>query len=211
MARTEIKGDNLNLETDWLCLDFANTIDWHASEHPQEHLNSYADLTTWANKVGLLTEIDAQQLLKQATNSSAKAAAILKQAIDLREAIYQIFSAVDQGQSPNGDDLAILNATLQETLPHRQIAKSRDSFSWVWRGDKEALDQMLWPIAQSAADLLTSDSLTRVKVCEDDRGCGYIFLDLSKNRSRRWCDMRGCGNRAKVRRHRRRQQASDKN
>lgn len=210
MDTTEIYNSNLKLETGWLCLDFVNTTEWHASDHPQELINSYADLTAWAKKIGLLTEQETQRLLQKAANNSAEATAILKQAIDLREAIYRIFSAIDEGHSPNGSDLAILNSALQETLPHLQIVESKDSFTWVWRGDKDALDKMLWPIARSAADLLTSESLARVKVCEDDRGCGYVFLDLSKNRSRRWCDMRGCGNRAKVRRHRRRQRTAKK-
>lgn len=204
MDTTEIYNSTLNLKTGWLCLDFANTVDWHNSEQPQELLNSYSDLALWAQNVGLLTEHAAQQLLQEAAKNPAEAAIILKQAIDLREAIYRILSAVDWGQSPDGSDLAILNNALQETLPHLQIVQSEDSFSWIWRGDKDELGQMLWPVARSAADLLTSESLTRVKVCEDDRGCGYIFMDLSKNRTRRWCDMKGCGNRAKVRRHRKR-------
>lgn len=204
MKITQIYNDKLNLETGWLCLDFANTIDWHASEHPQELLNSYTDLARWAKKVGLLTEQEAQRLLHEAADHSTQAATILAQAIDLREAIYRIFSATNEGHSPDGSDLAILNTALQETLPHLQIAESDNEFNWVWKGGKDALDQMLWPVARSAADLLTSERLDRVKICEDDRGCGYVFLDLSKNRSRRWCDMRGCGNRAKVRRHRKR-------
>ena len=211
MDKTEIKNDGLNLETGWLCLDFANTVDWHLSEQPQELLNNYSDLAYWAQKVGLLTEQAVQRLLQEAANGSNDATMVLKQAIDLRETIYRIFAAIDGGQSPDGSDLALLNIKLQETLPHLQIVASGKNFTWVWRGDKDALDQMLWPVAQSAAELLTSESLARVKVCEDDRGCGYIFMDLSKNRSRRWCDMKGCGNRAKVRRHRERQQSHVKN
>jgi len=54
---------------------------------------------------------------------------------------------------------------------------------------------------------LTSEELDRVRECADDRGCGYLFMDTSRNRSRKWCDMRGCGNRAKAQRHYRRTQA----
>ena len=63
------------------------------------------------------------------------------------------------------------------------------------------LERVVWPVARSAADLLTSDLLSRVRRCEDDRGCGYLFIDTSRNRSRRWCSMESCGNRAKARRH----------
>ena len=65
------------------------------------------------------------------------------------------------------------------------------------------MEWVLWPIVQSAADLLTTESLDRVRLCKAE-DCGCLFVDASKNRSRRWCAMSDCGNRAKVRRHRQR-------
>jgi predicted RNA-binding Zn ribbon-like protein len=59
---------------------------------------------------------------------------------------------------------------------------------------------MLWPIASSAADLLTSERLKKVRLCEA-KTCTWLFLDESRNHSRRWCDMKVCGNREKARRH----------
>jgi predicted RNA-binding Zn ribbon-like protein len=59
---------------------------------------------------------------------------------------------------------------------------------------------MLWPIVDAAADLLVRGEPERIKTC-GSATCGWLFLDLSRNRSRRWCDMKDCGNRAKARRH----------
>ena len=104
-------------------------------------------------------------------------------------------------------DLDALNATLARALPHLRIVPEADAYAWNWAGEEDALDSMLWPVARSAGDLLTSDELKRVGECQGD-GCGWLFLDMSRNRSRRWCDMGDCGNRAKARRHYHRQKVS---
>ena len=200
-----MQSKRLTLYTGQLCLDFANTIEWHASEHPKESLNSYEDLVTWARTVDLLAEQEEQKLLQQAMRQPNEAADTLRHAIVLREAIYQIFSATNADRNPNVADLTTLNLSLTSALNQLEVIQTEAGFEWEWEQSSQALDQMLWPVVQSAADLLTSDGLDRVKECEDDRGCGYLFFDTSRNHSRRWCTMRGCGNRAKVRRYRKRQ------
>lgn len=196
---------HLQLEAGWLCLDFANTADWHASENPTEYLKSYADLALWAQHIGLIGQAERQQLTQAGESDPAQAEAVLAKAIELREALYRIFSAVAAGRKAATADLALLNGALPAALGHLQLAESNGGFSWTYSGTDAAPDWVLWPVVRSAAELLTSDQLERVKECEDDRGCGFLFLDTSKNRSRRWCNMESCGNRAKVRRHRRRQ------
>lgn len=181
-----------------LCLDFANTADWHASPEPEEKLNSYADLVSWGEAAGILSSEDAQHLLHLADNQPVVANAVLRQAITLREAIYRIFSRVAAASSPALGDLGILNAALPDAMSHLQVVALSIGFTWDWTGSLDALDQMLWPVVRSAADLLTSDDLDRVRECADDRGCGFLFIDRSRNRSRRWCSMKSCGNRAKV-------------
>jgi predicted RNA-binding Zn ribbon-like protein len=64
-----------------------------------------------------------------------------------------------------------------------------------------------WWVARSAAELLTSKELTSVRECAG-YDCGRLFMDGTKNRSRRWCDMASCGNRAKGRRHYERRKAA---
>jgi predicted RNA-binding Zn ribbon-like protein len=191
----------MKLETGWLCLDFANTMDWHASEHPVEGLTSYAALIDWTRKINLLSETTADQLSRLARQHPAEADSTLQRAIALREAIYRVFAAVSHGQTPAAVDLDTFNAELADQLARSKLTWTVDGFDWAWHGSEEALDQMLWWIIHSASELLTSEQLNRVGVCADDRGCGWLFFDTSRNRSRQWCDMRGCGNRAKARRH----------
>lgn len=209
MEKLQFNTDNLNLDTDVLCLDFANTVEWHASPQPIEYLNSYADLVGWAAQRGLVSDEEVSALIQAGTDRPVEAKAVLERAIALREAIYRIFSATAKSELPNNSDIDYLNQALQDSLSHLKIVQKGEDFSWVWQGEDDSLDWMLWPVVYSTAEMLISDQLKRVKECEDDRGCGYLFLDLSKNRSRRWCTMRSCGNRAKVRRHRQRQQSTD--
>ena len=188
-------------------LDFANTVDWHASEQPVEYLTSYAALVAWGQHVGILTDRQAEQLLDEAGRRPTEAEAILEQALVLREAIYRIFAAISAGRPAEHSDLAVLNAELPRALARSRIIVSGDGYDWAWIGAEEALDRMLWPVVRDAVDLLTSGDLARVGQCADDR-CGWLFLDTSRNHSRRWCSMEDCGNRAKARRHYQRRRAS---
>jgi predicted RNA-binding Zn ribbon-like protein len=199
--------ENMGLEAGRLCLNFANTADWHASENPVECLNEYRDLITWGRRTETLTEAEARRLLKEAAARPAEAGRTLREAVELREALYDIFVAQARGEPPAPEALGVLNRFLARALSQARLRPNEEGFAWDWEGAEAALDRMLWPVAKSAADLLTSEERERVGQCADDRGCGYLFLDLSRNRSRRWCDMKDCGNRAKARRHYRRQRA----
>jgi len=195
---------SLKLETERLCLDFTNTVNWHASAHPIEELPAYSDLLSWAHKVGLVTEAEAQRLGRLAARRPAEAAAVLQRAHALREAIYRLLSATAHQQRADPADLEIINTELPASLAHSRLTPAAQGYALAWpaQADADALDRLLWPVAFSAADLLTHpELLSRVGECADDRGCGYLFLDMTKNRSRRWCDMKDCGNRAKARRH----------
>ena len=190
-----------------LCLEFANTLDWHASEQPDETLHTYADLVGWARKADLLVAEEAGVLLRAAQARPGEADEVLKMARSLREAIYRIFGAVAEDKEPSNRDLQALNQALAGALAGGHIERLLDGFAWRWRRVDAALDALLEPLARSAGALLASEMRLRVGQCADDRGCGYLFLDTSKNRSRRWCNMDACGNRAKQRRHYRRNQA----
>jgi predicted RNA-binding Zn ribbon-like protein len=206
MGETEKYAKTIERREGWLCLDFANTAEWHTSEQPTEELRSYADLVAWAQAKGVLTEDEAAQLQRKAGSCPTEAADVLQRAITLREAIFRIFSTVTEGGTPSPADLAILNGALTEGMCHFQIVVGLEGYAWDWSNGELRLDAMLWPVVRSAANLLTSDDLARVGMCADDRGCGWLFLDTSRNRSRRWCSMEGCGNRAKAKLHYKRQQ-----
>ncbi len=183
-----------------LCLDFANSLDHRLTGHPIEPLTSYADLVSWSQQHGLLTEPQEAQLRQAAARHPDAAAAVLARAIALREAIYRMFSAVAAGRLPEPADLATLNAVLSKALGALHILGAASGFAWAWKAEDIALDRMLWPVALSAAQLLTSDARSIVRECAAT-DCGWLFLDTTRNGSRRWCDMRVCGNRAKARRH----------
>ena len=192
---------NANRSDSPVCLTFANTLRWHASDRPKETLHSYADLVTWARNAALISEHEKQQLLHDAVAQPAEAEQALNRALALREAIYRMFVALIHAEAPDDADLDQLNAALAQITTGARIVRTQQGWSWQWGQPKEALDVALGPIARSAAELLISKQRERVGQCADDRGCGWLFLDTSKNRRRRWCDISECGNRAKQRRH----------
>lgn len=192
-----------------LCLDFANTAEWHRSNQPTETLYSYADLLGWAQSQRILSVEQKTHLENSAIQRPLDAKAALEQALSLREVIYQIMVASIKQLNSSPADLAALNLVLADALLHIQLIEEEKSYSWIWDTLVDSLTAPLRPVVLSAANLLTSDRLANVKQCEDDRGCGYLFIDTSKNRSRRWCSMESCGNRAKVRRHRQREQTKE--
>ncbi len=184
-----------------LCLDFANTADWHASGSPVELLRTYRDLVTWSRQVGLLNAAAGGRLLHEAGRRPADADAVLKRAIAIREAIYGIVLALLEQRPPAASVLKIFNRELKTAFRHLQVVPRPQGLTWNWIAGSRNLEAMLWPILRSAAELLTSERRARIGQCADDRGCGWLFLDNTKNRSRRWCEMGDCGNRAKAHRH----------
>ena len=188
-----------------LCLDFANTLN-DSRAQPKERLHSYEDLVAWGRQAGILTEQETRQLIKEGQRRPEDAAGTLRHAIELRETIYRIFSAIVDKGTPEHADLADLNDALSRAMTHLRVSKPAAGFEWEWAPNPEALDRMLWPVIQSAADVLHSGEIARVGRC-GGRNCDWLFLDTSRNHSRRWCDMRGCGNRAKARRHYERKKA----
>ena len=182
-----------------LCLDFCNTVTDRAGT-PVERLHDYADLVGWAWRAGVLNAEEASRLRRSAARNATAALAVLRRAVGLRDGMHGIFSALATGRVPRPPDLELLNAELASALSRSQVVSTDGGFAWVWSEGGRALDCMLWPIARSAADLLTGGELLSIRECRGE-ACGRLFLDTSRNRTRVWCDMKVCGNRAKARRH----------
>ena len=175
-----------------LCLDFTNTVGGrNGSEIIFEKLKTYGDLLAWSVHAGILDRKEAKKL-KRGSQS------VVNRALRLREAIYRICIATMKRESPNNKDMTLLNDEIQQARSHEFIDSK---FQRRSRSTDKDLDQMLWPVALSAADLLTSHDLKRLQQCEAEN-CGWLFVDTSKNHTRQWCDMSDCGNRAKVRKFR---------
>ena len=187
-----------------LCLDFINSA-WARGQVPtRERFTDIGALITWARSSGIIDDALAARLQTAADNGPAAAETVLAHAIVVREALYRTFSAIAAGRPPVADDLALVNEMMTEAMAQLSVAETADGFGWRSRGAEDRLDQLLWPVIRSTALLLTGPALSRVRECAGER-CGWIFLDTSKNRTRRWCDMRTCGNVAKARRHQARQ------
>src|SRR5262245_12002983 len=186
-----------------LCLDFVNSVDRMTHRPWLDRVRDFSDLLAWSTAAGTLPAGSAD-LARAARARAAEAEAVLRRARELREALFRIFSALVAGEPAAGPDLALLNVELARALSHCRIEARDGGFVWGWEAEPGELERILWPIARSAAELLTSSERELVKRCASDT-CLWLFLDRTKNHARRWCDMKVCGNRAKVRRHRRRQ------
>jgi predicted RNA-binding Zn ribbon-like protein len=183
------------------CLDFTNTVSWRGRDPPEESLRGYRDLIKWSRAAGVLDEAEAEELLRQGALSPQHADAVYGSCIELREALYRIFSAAHIDNEPAEADLETLNQALSEALSHTRLVSLGGVYTTQY--DSKPPEYILWRLAASASELLTSEDLQRVKRCASDE-CGWLFLDLSRNRSRRWCSMESCGNRMKAKRHYRR-------
>lgn len=191
-----------------ISLDFANTLGGLRGGVTQEYVSGYDDLVAWGQQAGIITENTATYLLLEAERHPAEVAAVLESARTFREALYRIFAAITSGTQPTEADMAILNAELGKALIGGRVVPTANGFDWKWPGNQHALDQMLTPIARSAASLLVSPERRLVRECASAT-CSWLFVDTTKNHRRRWCTMTGCGNAAKVRRHRQRQRENE--
>lgn len=189
---------DLSLAGGRLSLDFLNTVGMHAPL-VNERLRTYADLVWWALRVGAVAEPDAEALFAAADADPAGAAQVLAEALALREALYRAFVAARADNGVEEGDLARINGALARTLGHQRIGQGEGGFAWTWAEGAE-LERPLWAVVRDAGELLVSGDLRRVGKCSGD-DCDWLYLDTSRNRSRRWCDMQSCGNRAKARRH----------
>jgi predicted RNA-binding Zn ribbon-like protein len=126
-----------------------------------------------------------------------KAQRALQSAIELREAMYQVFWAIVQRKPVPRLQLSILNGFVQESGRHMNLVPAVGHLEWKFESGTTDFDAPLWPLARSAAELLASDQLQFVRACAS-KTCEWLFLDTSKSHRRRWCDMTKCGNRAKA-------------
>ncbi|MBI1731233.1 MAG: ABATE domain-containing protein [Gammaproteobacteria bacterium] len=201
-------------------LDFVNTASRRDIGPFKERLENYGDLVDWAEEAKALPNQVPGDLRKAASQHPAAAARVLEDARTLREALYRIFrafAATTNINSASAEDMALLNAVFRRANEHRTLCCSQmmiapntngaPTFDWKWDEGGAELDRVLWPVALAAADLVTAGDPQRIKECGGDN-CNWLFLDQSKNRSRRWCTMEDCGSKVKAKRHYHRQKQS---
>jgi predicted RNA-binding Zn ribbon-like protein len=175
-----------------LALDFANTVDDPLGPQRWDHIQAYPDLLVWSVRVGALPDRAATMLRRAAEADPRAAAGVVKRAAGLRDALNATFGAVAVGDSP-GAGWADLRPYVTDAIANADVL---DAGPLTWAPTEPAAP--LWPVADAAYRLLTGRELGRLKRCV---GCPWLFLDRSKNGSRRWCSMRYCGTDEKVRRY----------
>ncbi len=194
-------GYQFDISGGQLALDFANTISRrNVPEDNRERLTHYGRLVSWGLQAGLVAAKDGERLRAEARGRPRPAAAALRRAVTVREAIFSLFVAIARGERTPVAALDAVNAALPSALAVLRVGPERGGFGWRFAHEETDLAPMLAPVLRAAADLLTSAELARVRECGSDT-CFWLFLDRSKNGTRRWCDMKVCGNRAKARRH----------
>lgn len=180
-----------------LCLDFVNTVHCYGCDDIGEYLNNYQDFIDWSHHVGTVTSEEAKRLTVKSAENPSEAKRVYLRAIELREIIYGIFCSLLEAKPQTEKDLTAFNDYLSDMMALSKIVKTAEGFDWDMTANKTSLGWILNPVIRSAADLLISEEWRRLKKCADP-ACGWLFLDVSRNHSRRWCDMRDCGNRAKA-------------
>jgi predicted RNA-binding Zn ribbon-like protein len=183
-----------------ICLDFDNNIHDSHAEDKQEELHAVSDLLLWAAEAGLLSSADHRRLAAHYERKPHAAAAALAKAIAVRDLLVLVFADIANSRSVSSQRLSALNSALEQAPGLLRVHKHSDRIEREWTSAADGLRKVLFTVLASAAELLASDRLGRIREC-GSADCTWLFVDQSRNRSRRWCDMTACGNRMKARRH----------
>jgi predicted RNA-binding Zn ribbon-like protein len=189
------------LEGGHLALDFANSVGGLRDEPPSpddEYLLTYRDFATWCARLGLISEREAGALRAVAGRDERAGQRALREAIRLRELLYGVFRPLSDGKEPPAELLARLRDAERAALADARLTRAGAAMEWSWPPPRELTDP-LRPIVHAAVELLTEGPLDRLKTCGN---CRWLFLDQSRNHSRRWCSMNVCGGTLKMRRYR---------
>ncbi len=182
-------------------IDLINTVDWTSRGPEQERLESYEQLTRWAEGAGVIDAAVGRRLRRLGEAHRRAATAALALALQARGTLHDLFGAIARGD-PAEPELARFNRLLREALGGLDIAPAAETgYQWHWRGEESDPRALVWRVLWSAASLLRSDEVGSVRVCDGD-DCGWMYVDRSRNGLRRWCQMRTCGTREKSRRRR---------
>ena len=187
-----------------LCLDFCNSGQGARNRSKQEWLTGFADLIDWLEAANAIDASHAGRLRAEGGKSPHAAHELWLRALALREALARVLLARTGGRSADDTDLAMIQAEFARTATFARLAPSAQGFAWDVDPKATLLDAALRPLVSSAVELLTSGRLARLRRCGNET-CYWLFLDETKNCSRRWCEMASCGNLMKVRRHRAKQ------
>lgn len=183
-----------------LCINYVNTIDGPLGRNPQDFLTDYRALVRWERHAGILSDEETERLEAAAAQRPDDAHEVFTGALALRATLYRIFVSIATGAPPDAAALATLKQVYIQMLEYADLGWDANRYVWRQQRDDTRLARVLWPIVRSAVEVLASAEVGRVKQCPGCDDCGWLFLDTSKNGTRQWCSMEGCGSRAKMRR-----------
>ncbi|MCS3445559.1 MULTISPECIES: CGNR zinc finger domain-containing protein [Bradyrhizobium] len=192
-----------------LSIKFVNTVAWRLRDLVEDRIATSDSILKWLVDAELADRRVAAQLRARWKSSPREADTFLNAAHGLREALYQLFVARIGGGRADPTAVADLNRSLGTGSGGVALGTVGDTLRWLPTTGRVTPDALLKPIAWSAVSLLTGPRAERVKQCQDERGCGWLFVDESRAQNRRWCSMGDCGNLAKSRRHYQRSQAAE--
>jgi len=182
----------------WLCLDFTNTVGSRREEPMFDYLTGYEAILIWSSRLSTLEEDQIKELREIAAQNSKQAQISFLNIQSAREALFQFFQAMSFHKIPTNKIQSQFNFFIHQSFKHLALTFSVEGTAkWDWKKSAKPLDLPLYPIMHSAYQLVNSDLMARLKECH----CGWLFLDRSKNQSRRWCDMQTCGSAHKARRY----------
>ena len=173
-----------------LCLDFVNTIHDRIYEPERDYWVTYVHLLQWALKAGIIKPGEYEILLEYYESKPSPGPKLLKEAIKVRELLYSLFLPISSGKKVSGDNLEAFNEIVSKCLPRLRLKPHNKGFSQTWQFTPGESVMIIAPVIYSAYELLLSDRLDRIKECTN---CGWLFLDTTKNGTRRWCSMNTCG------------------
>lgn len=180
-------------------LDLVNTLDWRfrAEPQPEELLKDYYDVAQFSAQSGLMSDALARRLIRNVSESQARQ--VVDAVRELREAAAEVLYAALEGDDPPASSIKVLERSFSDAREYQHLSWDGEKLAWELSQSPALAELPLRMLSLRVADLMTSDEMHKLRACGNPE-CQWLFLDSSKNHTRRWCDMKICGNRMKARR-----------
>jgi predicted RNA-binding Zn ribbon-like protein len=183
-----------------LALDLVNTVSGWNSD-PEDWVPDIASFLVWARTCGVLDEGEQNAAARHAKDSPAAAERVLASVRELRIALKGLIDSFEHRKAAALSDLSVVDEWRRRLALSEQIVVRRNKIDFAINRDISALELPGLRVTAAALSFLKNVPTARIKTCRA-RDCGWKFVDQSRNRSRRWCDMAVCGNLAKTRQYR---------
>jgi predicted RNA-binding Zn ribbon-like protein len=181
-----------------------NTVDWTSRGPEQDRLTDFDHVIQWARGAGVLSAKATSSLRTQVQAKPREAEAAHRDVLRVRAVLGRLFRSIAASQ-PAGDALDDFNRLLGRALERMRVTpatgkrRAGQGLQLGWRDLGESLDSVICPVIWSAASLIVSEEAPRIRICGGP-DCGWMYVDRSRNKLRRWCQMETCGTREKSRR-----------